>query len=98
MDKAQRQHGDLADWEGLARLSDNFIVAMLMWAQFDYGEISCAASDLPADTIRSDLRESRSALLRECERRGWPEGWWEDPSIVLGMAAEAPRDASGMEI
>jgi hypothetical protein len=26
-----------------------------------------------------------SALLEIARRRGWPDGWWEDPSIVLGV-------------
>lgn len=84
-----RPHGDLADWKGLERLSDHFIVDIMMWSSLEYGQgKSDCAHPSATDLRRQDLTEFRSALLRETERRGWPDGWWEDPSIVLGLSDE----------
>lgn len=67
--------GDLSDWAGLSRLSDIFVVGLFTWA-------------LPKGHP-GPAHEIVCALLRETERRGWPEGWWEDPSVVLEVKAPA---------
>lgn len=35
------------------------------------------------------------AIIIEANRRGWPEGWWEDPSLVLSEDADEPSGREG---
>lgn len=58
-------------WAGLRDLSDEHLVDLHTWL--------CFHDDWQA----SDLRGVHNAVLVEAKRRRWPEGWWEDPSIVL---------------
>ena len=87
MDKQQRQPGDLADWKGLEQLSNEALYWMhsVLWHGPPDG----------SKVTMDDTREIRSALQRETERRGWPEGWWEDPSKVLGMPSGDRQASTG---
>lgn len=58
-------------WPGLVGLSDEHLVDLHNWL-WDRDE--CQADD---------FFRVRNAVLVEAERRRWPEGWWEDPSVVL---------------
>ena len=39
-----------------------------------------------------DEKPMIDALMSEAESRGWPDGWWEDPSVVLCPAPEIAAD------
>jgi len=73
------------DWKGLCAMSDLFIVRLTTWL----------AGQDPSDYSES-TREMLNAVLWESGRRGWQEGWWEDPSVVLerdeGASAELPGE------
>ena len=69
-------HGTEGGWMDLRSLSDEIIVTVLMWLLQDY--------DPREDNARASIEAMTSALLLEGKRRGWPEGWWEDPSVILG--------------
>ena len=84
-----RQHGDLADWAGLERLSDKFLIKCTSWVMLTYDAVPGLAQPLGSRSDNADVTEFGSALLRESERRGWPDGWWEDSSVVTGMGAES---------
>lgn len=58
-------------WPGLGDLSDEHLVDLHSWLIFHEGWRT------------SDLRRMHNAVLVETDRRQWPEGWWEDPSVVL---------------
>lgn len=60
------------DWKGLRTTSDLFIVRLTHWL----------AGQDPSDYSES-IMEMLNAVLWESKRRGWPEDWWEDPSVVL---------------
>lgn len=64
------------EWAGLGRLSDQMLVGISLWSMVDYA-------------LRSDdsIAILGSAILREGERRGWPDGWREDPSVIPSIAA-----------
>ncbi len=84
-----RQHGDLANWAGLERLSDKFLVACVSWVMLKYDAVPGRCEPLGTRSDNADVAEFGSALLRESERRDWPEGWWEDPSVVTGLDVES---------
>lgn len=68
---------EVVKWVGLTEMTAQFLVDMLMWATIE------------TPNRKGEDAESESkfvnAILREAERRGWPECWWEDASIVLGL-------------
>ena len=61
----------LRPWPGPGGLSDEHLVDLHTWLCFH------------DDWRTSDLRHMHNAVLVEAERRRWPDGWWEDPSVVL---------------
>ena len=60
----------------LTDLPDQTLVSMTHWIAIDY------------DPPTSDL-EGKGIVLRSCvvesENRGWPDGWYEDPSVIPGL-------------
>lgn len=83
----ERQHGDLADWVGLERLSDKFLVRCTSWVMLTYDAVPGRSDPVG----NADVIEFGNALLRETGRRGWPEEWWEDPSVVTEMDPESEK-------
>lgn len=65
-------------WAGLQKLSAQFLVDLLFWTTFKYG---AGVYTAPSDE-RSAASYLGSAILLEAERRRWPDGWWEDPSVI----------------
>lgn len=43
-------------------------------------------ADRPVDP--AIYREVASQICREGEKRGWPDGWWKDPSVIPGLEVE----------
>lgn len=70
----------LRDWRGLREMSDLFIVGYVHFLTFGIGTTSPHSHQVDSGSITRAL----NAALWEAERRGWPEGWWEDPSVVVG--------------
>ena len=70
-------------WQGLQDLGAKFLVDMLTWVSFK--------DAARGREVHPDERTLINAILRESERRGWPEDWWEDPGVIpeidLGTAA-----------
>jgi hypothetical protein len=48
------------------------------------------ASEAPFS--RDLYHEVTNLICREGERRGWPDGWWEDPSVLPGLAVDPGED------
>jgi len=51
--------------------------------------IMALALNAPAEVDPDDWKTIHSGLLQQAEDRGWPDGWWEDLSVVPGVE-EAP--------
>jgi hypothetical protein len=56
------------------------------------GTIAALALECATDLVdhsfadKSDIAVLHSALMTIAEERGWPDGWWEDPSVVPSLA------------
>jgi hypothetical protein len=62
----------------LSFLSKDFLVGLNSFALDHY----------PA----SDAKLFSLAILSESERREWPVGWWEDPSVIPSEKKKADRE------
>jgi len=60
----------------LTRFPDAFLVALNYWLTFDY---------LGPRVLG---RRAAIPILCEANRRDWPDGWWEDPSVIPSITAE----------
>lgn len=60
-----------------AKLSAELLVTMMLWLTLDY---------TPKKSDIESVRLLGCAIMAEAERRGWPEGWFEDPSVIPGFA------------
>ena len=60
----------------LGGLPAQMLVSMSLWLMQDYVPAGSLSSSIPG------VERLGNAILLEGESRGWPEGWWEDPSVI----------------
>lgn len=77
-------------WMDLRGLSDELLVTMHLWVSLDY-------TPKTKEADYGSIQQLMGAIHAEGERRGWPEGWYEDPSRIPGMeeAEERPIKIAG---
>ena len=74
----------------LERLSARILVSVGLWLAVDYAP---PAKDYESVGILT------GEILKEGARRGWPKGWWEDPSVIPELDVEAQdRERDGGEL
>lgn len=66
------------DQPSLAGLSDQIVVSLSLWLMLDY---------TPTPKDLESVRLLRAEIANQGIARGWPEGWWEDPSLIPSIAA-----------
>lgn len=73
----------------LSALSDQALVSMSYFFAFDYPHRKTDWES--ADTVVH-------SVWVEGDKRGWPDGWYEDPSVIPSIGSRLPRDRTAANV